>query len=79
MPSKFIETMNNKDTLIAEVPGGGGWGNPFERAPSLVLEDVIAEKVSIKRAKQVYGVVIDKTQKQLNYSETNNLRKQPKA
>ena len=79
MPSKFIETMNNKDTLIAEVPGGGGWGNPFERDPSLVLEDVIAEKVSIKRAKQVYGVVIDKTQKQINYSETNNLRKQPKA
>ena len=41
-----------------ECPGGGGWGNPIERNPEAVLTDVIEGKVSLKRAKDTYGVVI---------------------
>jgi len=38
--------------------GGGGWGNPLERLPEKVLEDVVDEKVSIEKARELYGVVI---------------------
>lgn len=39
--------------------GGGGYGNPLDREPELVLEDVLARFVSIDRARDVYGVVLD--------------------
>jgi N-methylhydantoinase B len=38
--------------------GGGGFGNPFERDPAAVLEDVLDEKVSFAAARERYGVVI---------------------
>jgi len=38
--------------------GGGGLGDPLERDPNMVLEDVIDGYVSIERAKKDYGVVI---------------------
>ena len=76
MPSKFIETMNHGDTLIAEVPGGGGWGNPLERCPSLVMEDIVAEKISVSRSKAIYGVVIDTKKMKVNTEETEKLRRQ---
>jgi N-methylhydantoinase B len=36
--------------------GGGGYGDPREREPELVREDVLARFVSFERARQVYGV-----------------------
>jgi N-methylhydantoinase B len=39
--------------------GGGGYGNPLERDPSAVLEDVREGFVSRERAAAMYGVVID--------------------
>jgi N-methylhydantoinase B len=38
--------------------GGGGFGDPLERDPALVLEDVIDDYVSLERARKDYGVVI---------------------
>ncbi len=38
--------------------GGGGFGDPLERDPVMVLEDVIDEYVSVARARTDYGVVI---------------------
>jgi N-methylhydantoinase B len=38
--------------------GGGGWGDPLERAPAKVLEDVLDEYVSVERARSDYGVVL---------------------
>jgi N-methylhydantoinase B len=39
--------------------GGGGYGNPLDRDPAAILEDVIDEYLSAAKAKQMYGVVID--------------------
>ncbi|MFA9418403.1 hydantoinase B/oxoprolinase family protein [Natrinema sp. HArc-T2] len=39
--------------------GGGGFGDPLERDPEAVLEDVKDEYVSIERAEKDYGVVIE--------------------
>jgi N-methylhydantoinase B len=38
--------------------GGGGWGDPFERDPQTVLDDVIDEYVSIEGARRDYGVAL---------------------
>ena len=38
--------------------GGGGWGDPLERDPALVLRDVRDGIVSRAAAREVYGVVI---------------------
>jgi N-methylhydantoinase B len=40
------------------LPGGGGYGDPFERDPAAVLVDVLDEYVSIEAAASKYGVVI---------------------
>ena len=46
------------DTFSRPTAGGGGFGDPLERDPALVLEDVIDDYVSIERAAKDYGVVI---------------------
>jgi N-methylhydantoinase B len=38
--------------------GGGGYGDPLEREPQAVLEDVLERWVSAKAAHDIYGVVL---------------------
>jgi N-methylhydantoinase B len=38
--------------------GGGGYGNPHERDPESVLNDVVNGYVSIEQAEKQYGVTI---------------------
>tara|TARA_R110000823_G_scaffold309352_2_gene433502 strand:- start:10593 stop:12410 length:1818 start_codon:yes stop_codon:yes gene_type:complete len=38
--------------------GGGGFGNPLEREPEAVREDVLDEYVSVQAARERYGVVL---------------------
>jgi N-methylhydantoinase B len=38
--------------------GGGGWGDPLDRDPARVLEDVLDEYVSLQSAERDYGVVL---------------------
>ena len=40
------------------LPGGGGYGNPFQRPIALVYNDVVNGYISLEAAKQDYGVVI---------------------
>ena len=47
------------DSVIFQGGGGGGYGDPFEREPEAVLEDVRNEYVSLASAERDYGVVID--------------------
>ena len=58
LPAK-IEGIKVKagDLLYFNTWGGGGWGDPFARAPALVLEDVNRGLVSAEGARR-YGVVI---------------------
>ena len=54
------ETLNKGDLFHHVMPGGGGWGDPLERDPEAVLNDVLEDKVSIERAAQDYGVIIER-------------------
>ena len=38
--------------------GGGGWGDPLEREPQQVCEDVLDEYVTPEGARRDYGVVL---------------------
>ena len=62
------------DMLRIVVAGAGGWGNPKERDPERVLEDVHNEKISMKHARQEYGVVIDEKTMQVDMEATRRLR-----
>lgn len=39
--------------------GSGGYGSPLQRPAERVLDDVLDGRVSVKAARDVYGVVID--------------------
>ncbi len=45
------------------LPGGGGYGHPFERDPTAVLDDVLNGYVSAEAAARDYGVVINSTKR----------------
>lgn len=53
--------------------GGGGWGNPLERDPEKVRDDVVEGYVSIDAARDDYGVVLSETLK-LDEDATARLR-----
>lgn len=38
--------------------GGGGWGDPLDRDPEAVRDDVLDELVSLESARRDYGVVL---------------------
>lgn len=59
--------------------GGGGYGLPWERAVTAVLDDVIDELLSIEKARDVYGVAIDEIDPdslryEVDEAETERLR-----
>jgi len=63
------------DILISWGTGGAGWGSPFDRDPEMVKTDVEDMKVSIGRAKEIYGVVMDPETLGIDYQATERLRK----
>ena len=46
------------DTFIRPSAGGGGFGDPLERAPAAVADDVADGYVTVERAAKDYGVVV---------------------
>jgi N-methylhydantoinase B len=59
VPSKARLQLAAGDVLRVLTGGGGGYGDPFERAPEAVLADVLDQKVSPDAARERYGVVIE--------------------
>jgi len=51
-------TMREGDLLVVETAGGGGFGDPKQREPERVLEDVRQGYVSVDAAREIYGVAI---------------------
>jgi N-methylhydantoinase B len=51
--------------------GGGGFGDPLERAVEEVLDDVIDGYVSIERAERDYGVVVREIDAELSHYEVD--------
>jgi N-methylhydantoinase B len=51
--------VSTEDILYIRPDGGGGYGDPLDRDPALVAEDVLLGIVSLEGARRVYGVVLD--------------------
>jgi N-methylhydantoinase A len=74
VPPKYGVRRLGPARLIAHTPGGGGWGNPFERAPGLVLRDVRDGVVSAEGAARDYGVAITPDGRNVDNDATRRLR-----
>lgn len=51
--------LGHGDVFAHVSAGGAGRGDPLQRDPAAVLDDVIEERVTLAYAREVYGVVID--------------------
>jgi N-methylhydantoinase B len=58
LPPKTVIWFEPDSRVQLNLPGGGGYGQPFEREPEQVLDDVINGYVSLAAAERDYGVVI---------------------
>lgn len=74
IPSKGDYVLYPGDEIGYESAGGGGYGDPLERAPELVLQDVLDERVSYENAEQIYGVSIDRKTNTIDQAVTFVIR-----
>ena len=61
-------------SVMVATAGGGGWGNPLDRDPASVREDVLDEFVSIESARNDYGVIINPETLDVDVKATEILR-----
>ena len=76
--SKTSFRMKRGDSLIIRTPGGGGYGNPLDRDPQLVMKDVLDGLVSLEAARREYGVAINLETSVVDWNMTRKLRAQSK-
>jgi N-methylhydantoinase B len=62
------------ETIRTVSPCAGGYGDPLERDPQRVLDDVIDEFISVESARTLYGVVIDPASGLMDHEATSQLR-----
>ena len=74
-----LTRMNPGDVIVIDVAGGGGFGDPLERDPDMVQEDVIQGCVSLEKAREDYGVVIDASTMKVDPAATEELRRSMRA
>ncbi len=73
LPPMFSIEIGVGDVYIHKTAGGGGWGNPLERDPAAVADDVANEKVGSAAARSLYGVAL-RTDGTVDDDETTALR-----
>jgi N-methylhydantoinase B len=75
VPAKFDALpLAPGDAFVMRTGGGGGWGDPFERDPALVLRDVRVGLLTAEQARDLYGVAIDEKLHTIDEAETARLR-----
>jgi N-methylhydantoinase B len=67
------------DIVRVNMNAGGGYGDPLNRDPELVLGDVLDGYVTLWGARDDYGVVIDPETRSIDYQTTEKLRRQRRA
>ena len=67
------------DIVRVNMNAGGGYGDPLDRDPELVLGDVLDGYVTLHGARDDYGVVIDSNSLTIDYQATQSLRELRRA
>jgi len=75
LKSKGLDILNKGDVVSLRLPGAGGYGDPLERDPELLLQDVRDGKVTLESAREDYGVVIDLKTLRIDEAATKRLKK----
>lgn len=73
-PKPGFMKMTNKDVYLTATQGGGGLGDPLDRDPVKVLQDLDDGLISKSVATKIYGVAINRGQ--IDKVETTNRRRQ---
>ncbi|HYD05062.1 MAG TPA: hydantoinase B/oxoprolinase family protein, partial [Reyranella sp.] len=58
LPPKAHSSIPAGERLRVSMPGGGGYGDPHRRPAAKVAEDVMLGLVSVKAARELYGVAV---------------------
>ena len=74
-----LTRMKPGDVIVIDVAGGGGFGDPLDRDPEMVQEDVVQGYVSLEKAREDYGVVIDPATLKADLAATDELRRSLRA
>lgn len=69
-----VRPLRRGDVVRFITGSGGGYGNPRERDPELVLNDVLDEYATLEEARELYGVAIDPETMTVDEEETRRLR-----
>ncbi|MCZ6721035.1 MAG: hydantoinase B/oxoprolinase family protein [Proteobacteria bacterium] len=70
--------MKRGDRICMYTGGGGGYGDPLERPPDEVLEEVRSEYITAEQARDEYGVAITADGSHVNETATAKLRQEGK-
>jgi N-methylhydantoinase B len=73
LPSKASDALKTGDVLVFFAPGGGGFGDPLDREPARVANDVANGWVTRDRAREMYGVAL-REDGSVDTAETAQLR-----
>jgi N-methylhydantoinase B len=76
LPPKGYTRLDEQDCFYLAWFGGGGFGDPIERDPESVRQDVIDEVVSSYVAKGVYGVAVRDDSFEIDHAATTKLREE---
>jgi N-methylhydantoinase B len=79
LAGKVTMKIRRNDVFRHELPGGGGWGDPLERDPAQVQDDVRNGYVSASKARTDYGVEVDAEGRTLDHVATKILRRRIRA
>lgn len=74
LKSKCTVKIEKGDIFVVRTPGGGGYGNPLERKPELVHQDVLEGLVSLEEAEKSYGVIINTKTLEIDWKATEQAR-----
>lgn len=69
-------TLNSGDIFEYTWQGGGGYGDPLERDPELVKEDVVNGVISREACETIYGVKLKGSPPEVNIDDTASLRQE---
>jgi N-methylhydantoinase B len=79
LPTRYADyPLRQRDVFRLDTPGGGGFGDPFEREPERVLADVREGYVSRDAAEKDYGVVVAEAEDGLTVDAAATARRRNK-
>ena len=75
-PAKFVRSMKSGEVFRSEMAGSGGYGDPLQRDPDAIVEDIREEKISVAHARDEYGEVMEADSQRFDAKATAALREE---